>query len=132
MVIVTLAECQDRIRRCRRSIYLGRVQEGFHVTGLSSSSLGELCVPFYWHVRVFGLYSLVDIPYDRLSVQPIPLSGSMDRRSCYRWKRYHIGLGSRREFHCRIYLMTGSTPTAPQRMAREEMIDKLGGMWEWG
>ena len=37
----------------------------------------------YWRVRVFWSSSLVYRPSDKLHVCTIPLSGCMDRRSCY-------------------------------------------------
>ena len=46
-------------------------------------SLGASLVLADWQVRVFWSYVLVDIPSYHMYVCTIPLSGIMDRRSCY-------------------------------------------------
>ena len=62
---------------------LGRVQAGFHLTGLRKGSQRLSFVQEDWKVRVFVSSGPVDMPSEHLSVQTITMSGCMDRCSHY-------------------------------------------------
>ena len=74
--------CQYCRRRRRRSVYMKR--SIFHVTGPWRGSLGATFVPVDWQVRMFGQSGLIYRPSGHIYVRTIPLSGCVDRRSCYR------------------------------------------------
>ena len=65
------------------------------VMGPWMGSLGALFVSEDWRLRLFWLYGLVDRPSERLYVRNIPLSGCMERCSCYipfysqQWMAWH-------------------------------------------
>ena len=51
--------------------------------GAVQGSRVALFVSADWQVRMFWLYGILDIPYDRLYLHTITLSGCMDICSCY-------------------------------------------------
>ena len=50
---------------------------------MKQGSLGASFVSADWQVRVFWLSGIVDRPSNHLYIRNIPMSGCMDRRSCY-------------------------------------------------